>query len=233
MMPSDLPILQFPEVVHVGTMDPARKQPGSYEGRCLSVSVVPSAWAQIARLGEDGFVLSGRGRFIDVFSMTDEQRLAVTEWAVQEGLLELKEIVRLHMLDTETDVWSYTDLPDLASAEREAEDMDEDEFRIEEIPAHIGTEKLAVLSGHGSSGTRMGESTAFDLALIQFAGRDPSIDGVWWDEHYDPSSLSAPRGGIFPDRIDAFTACPATWEDFEEIEERFLSGDAQLEPMQP
>jgi hypothetical protein len=28
--------------------------------------------------------------------------------------------------------------------------------------------------------------------------------GIWWNEDFDPQSLSCPRGGIFPERLDRF-----------------------------
>lgn len=225
MKPANLPTLVYPEIAHVGTMDPSLQGSGSYEGRCLSVSQVPSSWARIARLGENGFILSGRGRFVDVCGMSERQRREVIDWAVCQGLLELKEIARLHMFDTETEQWSYSDFPEIDAAEDETEFMEEDEFRIEEMSAYIGTVKLAERAGHRQSGAGMGAPTSFDLALVEYASRDPALDGVWWDEHYDPASLSAPRGGIFPDRVADFDVRPADWEELEEFEERFTSQD--------
>lgn len=227
MKPADLPILDYPEIAHVGAMDPSMQGSGSYEGRCLSVSQVPSSWARIAKLGENGFILSGRGRFVDVFEMSDRQRKNVIDWAVGEGLLELKEIVRLHMLDTETEQWSYSDFSSMDEAEAETEFMEEEDFRFEELSAYIATEKLAIPAGHRVK--YMSSATSFDLALIEYASQDATLDGIWWNEHYDPSSLSAPRGGIFPARVSEFEALPVGWEELEEFEERFTSQTADMD----
>lgn len=227
MMITGLPILEYTEVAHVGSLDLSKRGSGSYEGRCLSVSVVPSAWARIARLGDSGFILSGRGRFVDVFEMTDVQRQAVIDWAVGEGLLELREIVRLHMFDTETETWGSADFSSMEEADGETEFMDEEDFRLEDLSAYVATPKLAEPAGHGLK--YMSSDMSFDLALIAYASRDASIDGIWWNEHYDPASLSAPRGGIFPERLGAFAVRAADWEALEDFEENFTSQPADLE----
>ncbi|NTF23549.1 hypothetical protein G6L37_34830 [Agrobacterium rubi] len=226
MNTADLPTVLIPEVAHVGSLDVSRQKSGSYEGRCLSVSQVPSSWARIARLGDSGFILSGRGCFIDALELTESQRTDVIDWAVTEGLLELRQIVRLHIFDCETELWDYSDFPSMEMAMGETEFLEEEDFRMEEMPAHIATVELAIPAGHDLK--HMDSSMSFDLALIEFASRDAAIDGIWWNEHYDPSSLSAPRGGIFPDRIASFDVRSADWEALEEFEERFTSMD--LEP---
>ena len=50
----DVPVLRLPLVYHVGSLDPSRRgelHRTSQEGPCLSVSLCPGSWAEIARLG--------------------------------------------------------------------------------------------------------------------------------------------------------------------------------------
>lgn len=220
---ADLPFLEFPEVAHVGSFDPTEKRNGSYEGRCLSVSLVPASWAAIAKLGHEGVVLTGRGRFVDVLSLTADQKDAVVQWAVDHGLLALKQVVRLHYLDGETDGWHYFDCADQDEAVAESEDMEDGDYRFETLSVHLATEQLAQMSGHSCG--QMDSSLSFDVALIQFASRDRSIDGLWWGETFEPDTLSAPRGGVFPGRVSDFSVKTASWEELEELEERYRRKD--------
>jgi hypothetical protein len=216
MSHTDLPILTIPEVAHVGDLDPSKKRSGSYEGDCLSVSLVPTAWASIAGLGDNGYILRGRGRFVDALSLSPSQRQAVADWSVSEGLLEACEVIRIHMLDTEIDKWTYSDYANIEEAEEEAEWMEEGDFHYEAITTFVGTERLAKISGH--SGCRMGSSLSFDMALIEYARRDPLIDGIWWNERLHPAALSAPRGGIFPERFHQLFVRSADWAELERFE---------------
>ncbi len=227
MNTSNLPILEFSEVAHVGELDLRQKRPGSYEGACLSVSTAPTAWALIAKLGDSGFILRGRGCFVDALALTPADRQNIVDWASTEGLLELKKVVRLHFLDTETEEWRYSDFFSHEKAKAETDELEEGTFRYEYLSRHVATEKLAVAAVHQVGD--IDSATSFDLALIEFAKRDLSIDGVWWDEQLDPTALSAPRGGIFPERVSEFTAEAATWHDLEEFEARHEGGDMHLE----
>ena len=40
-----------------------------------------------------------------------------------------------------------------------------------------------------------------DAAFTFLAKRIPGVDGIWWDDSYDPGNLSAPRVGIFPEQV--------------------------------
>lgn len=223
-----LPIIESQEVVHVGELDPTKKQSLSYEGRCLSVSMVPTSWAEIARLGDTGFILSGRGRFFNALALEPAERVTVLNWATNEGFLQLKEIVRLRTLDSETDQWSYSDYASMSEAEAETDYMDEEDFRLETRFAHIATEKLKLVAGYQTR-TMVSSGTSFDLALIEYVSRHFDVDGVWWDEKLDVAALSAPRGAIFPERVPEFTARPATWEEMAQFESEYLSDGIDLE----
>lgn len=218
---SGFPIIEHVSVAHVGDLDPKRKRPCSYEGRCLSVSMVPTAWAEIAKLGDHGYILTGRGRFLNVLALTDDQKLKIVEWALSEGFLQRRRIIRLHTYDSETDEWRYIDCTSMREAKDEAEMLDEGTFRFERTSAPMATGKLARLAGYESEDA-VDSDLSFDLALIEFASRNLDVDGVWWEEELDVDALSAPRGAIFPERVADFTVTPATWNDLEDFEARFL-----------
>ena len=223
MRTSELPLIVIEEVAHVGQMDISARRRGSYEGNCLSVSVNPTAWAEIARLGEEGFILRGRGVFVDALSLSDGMRNAIVAWGVEQGFLEKTEIFRLHYMDTELDEWRYMDCGSLNEATAEAEEVEDVDFRIESLSAFVATDSLA--NAAGQSAKPDSSDMAFDLTLIAFAATDDGIDGVWWAETLDVGRLSAPRGGIFPSRIDGFSAQRADWRDFLVFEERRAYAD--------
>lgn len=212
-----LPKIEHHEVAHVGSLDLSKKQSSSYEGRCLSVSTVPTSWAQIAKLGDAGFILSGRGHFINALALSNEERQEILAWASHEGFLDLKDIVRLHEFDSERNVWFYSDYSGMAEANSETKYMEEEDFRLESMTAYMCTKKLAEVTGY-SGAANVSSATSFDLSLIEYAARHFDVDGVWWEEKLDIVGLSAPRGAIFPERVSQFTVRAATWDDLVEFE---------------
>lgn len=45
------------------------------------------------------------------------------------------------------------------------------------------------------------------------------VDGVWWNEEYDPDGYSAPRGGIFPGKVVEWHATQIDFDDVDDEEE--------------
>jgi hypothetical protein len=212
-------VITHARVAHVGTMDAALKNHGSQEGACLSVSLHPIAWAHIHRLGDNGFILDGPGRFLDAFSLTEEEQANLWQWAKDEALVE------------DTVVWtvSYEDdeLEDTISFECATEDealAEADEIFdavIESRPSTAATRRLAELCHQDPE--RMGPQHVpsdfqFDLILSLWTQSHLDVDGVWWNEKLDPAAYSAPRGLIFPSRISSWTAVPAGLRDLEDFE---------------
>jgi hypothetical protein len=216
MKASKLPVRKLTEVAHVGQLIPSEKRNGSYEGRCLSVSTAPVSWASIAKLGDRGFILKGRGNFLDALALDLTHREAIVEWAVNAGLLISHEVARLHTLDTELNEWCFTDFGSSEKAEEEIEWIDDDPYRLEFLTVYVATQTL--VKGSGWKIGHISSSVSLDLALVEFASRDPELDGVWWQERLDVSRFSAPRGGIFPHRVSEFQACAATWAQLERFE---------------
>jgi hypothetical protein len=237
-MDNEFKIIELDHVYHVGTLDPSNlglnSGSGSLEGRCLSVSLCPNAWVGIARLG--GYDLhkltKSGGRFLDVHAIMSDPELTdrVVDWAIKDGLAIRKQVFRAWSYDDENDDWSYLLAETRSAAIHEIniddnEGFDPDSFGpegrplIEPFDIVAGTEKL-----WKASGATLGPADdAMDLVIICFASESASgladgpIDGVWWNEAYDPDRLSAPRGGILPERLAEWAAEACSFNDVEDV----------------
>jgi hypothetical protein len=208
-------------------MEPAQKAKGSYEGSSLSVSIHPVAWSAIANLGADGFVLSkvddSAVAFANASKLTKDEKKAVVEWGKQEGLLLEKEVY----------IASYFDVDDEATRKIECASREEAAAEVQDMPKRriqgpvlvIGaTEKLLTLSDQTISKHEISSDFAYDLTLLAYVEKHLDVDGVWWNETLDVDALSAPRGAIFPSKLDGFEKHPMDFshmydeDDITEIE---------------
>jgi hypothetical protein len=201
-------------VFHVGSLDPAsRTCRPSLEGPCLSVSVDPEDWGRIARVAGPTWTLERPGaKWLDACNLADEEMSRIMGWAEREGLAAPATVWRAWHSDDEADSWSFLQLPSGEAALAEAEGRD---LEGEEIPSLTGG---PVDSMHGWTLTAAGMSVlerwADELdgeggaiilyAMLKPAPKDPDLAGIWWDEIHDPLSLSCPRGGVLPGRLDLF-----------------------------
>jgi len=197
-----IPVVRIPAVYHVGTMDPREcGTHGDYEGPCLSVSRCPDAWRRIARLGNapEHRLLKGDGMFLDILTLKKVPRLLddVLDWGGRNGWCRTASIWRAHVEDAETGDTLLLDSPGFQEALTDA-DGDRDAVSRVEVPVATGrlNELFPALSACDD---------ATDAVILAWAMHNPDVadrlDGVWWAERYDPDALSAPRGGIFPDRL--------------------------------
>lgn len=218
-MAVETPVLVLTEVAHVGEMRIDQKRPGSYEGSLLSVSRHPATWSRIARLGGRGFILEGRGRFLDALELTKAQRAEIEEWAIAEGLIERVDRYEVSYFDGEAEEWRRFECATAEAAREEAEEFSGEEVRVSAFRGLSPTNALLAISG-GPCGEPISD-LVFDFALMAWAARDLGLDGVWWSERLDPGSLSAPRGGLFPDRLADYAVRSAEWAELELAEERW------------
>lgn len=220
----NLPFVRPERVYHIGTLNPAdlgvNSGNSSLEGNCLSVSVTPHGWRQIAKLG--GYPLHemtcGNACFLDVHKALDDDatRKFLVDWAVQKELLREVPCVEVFSYDDELDSWichtvdSFDDaLDELGISEEELADHEDEAGRalIVESTMMQATPALHQLVG-GSA--RNGDAT--DYALIAWVMTEAeeklgfAVDGLWWRENYDPDCYSAPRGSIIPSRVPAWQA---------------------------
>jgi hypothetical protein len=237
-------------VFHIGTLNPAdlgrNSGSSSLEGRCLSVSLCPHAWQQIARLG--GYDLhemtSPTGYFLDVHAVENDAALMETirQWGLREGLITEERRWKAWSYDDEWEQWRYT-IEESEEDAIEQIDLDgiyddplteavgpDDGPAIEEIIAAVTTEKLVERVGGGRVGDAV---TAMDFVIMAWAANEAGralghpLDGLWWNETYDPDCLSAPRGAIFPERVASWTSSTLSFDAVDDEEELEAFANAQ------
>ncbi len=225
-----VPIIVLERVYHVGDLDPAQRgslHRSSQEGPCLSVSLCPEAWIEIARLGGSGlfaFERSGAA-FLDVHAaMADPVlREAIVHWAETEGLIVFREQWKAWSFDEETEEWTHFLVRSREDAEREVDEFARGPDGGPAVELHMGyvaTPELGIRLGCG----RFDDTFTLDFAAMVWA-RDAApnltgrvLDGVWFREAYAPDHYSAPRGGIFPEALSRWSpiALPSGSVDDEE-----------------
>lgn len=219
-------IVNHPAVAHVGTMDPSLKNAGSQEGSGLSVSIHPVAWARIHRIGDEGFILEGPGRFLDALKLSTKERAAVWDWAGEQGLVEDAVIWTVSYEDDEIE---DVVVMEFASEEDALEEADELlDAVVDSHASTVATRRLAELCDQNPE--RIGpdqlpSSFQFDLILSLWAERHvEGIDGIWWNERLDPDAYSAPRGLIFASRLKEWTARAADLQDLQAFQNECRPG---------
>lgn len=227
-----LPILCPEEgmVLHIGMMDPGQKATfhrDSFEGHGLSVSTCPDAWRRIARIGgQPLWALERQGaQFLDMIQVREDQSLMdkITDWGVEQGLAERKQLFQAWQYDDEIGSWVYS----LHSAwEQAADECDED---LSEGPEGAVVTAIEVVAGTPALSEMMQVRDlscrdAVDYVIMAWAeAHVPGLDGVWWSELYEPACLSAPRGAIFPSRLDRWSVSEASFEEYGDDPDAMIS----------
>lgn len=212
------PVIAIDLVRHVGSMDPASKRTGSYEGAGLSVSLHPRAWRAIAR----GFV-SGRtwtlrkqgGRFLDAHALKPSMRRAILAWGVDEGYCTVVPLWRLSYYDDELESQVTQTFSSLAEAKEESDDGERG--RVRRVSGHVSTPLLDRDAMQNSASC--GDRSVLDLLLPIWAGREHGLDGVWWSDRLSVVTHSAPRGVILVDALPSWSIDAAAPEDDEDDHE--------------
>lgn len=196
-----VPVVSFDELWHLGTFDPAAKKDWSYEGVGLSVSVHPDEWERIARLGgSPRWVLTRPGNtFLDYHELTDAQRTAVTDWGLRRGYIEPVTAWRVTWEDEDTEELVSLLCTSAEDAEEEAEGRDAD---VTEEVTHATTPTFP------DPTVRPGILNEHQILTTVWATENTTLDGVWWEDRYDPDNLSCPRGVILPGRLDTWAKVP-------------------------
>ena len=194
----------FRKLWHVGTMDPGDKQPGSLEGSGLSVSVDPDEWEDIARIAGDRWELTKPGnKFLNFHRLSRQQREEIADWGVRNGYVtRVATGWRWYFTDAEGGRERYMEFETEQAAREEMDGQGEGEVRPAKGATSLkGTEKLKRRTNNPSADDLV---IAFDMLVTVYADDELDCDGVWWQDTHDPSSLSAPRGVIFADRLPAW-----------------------------
>lgn len=184
------PVVAFDEVFHVGDLDPSGRKAESYEGSGLSISIHPDEWARIARLGSpsrwqvtrpDGSPL----KFAAWHDVPDADRDSLRQWAAEQGWVEERKVYQVSWFDDELDDTMTTDFTDRDDAEAEADAMDVD---VETVTVWRATTAFP----EGRIPSNVDPTDA--LLAVWVRQQRPDLDGVWWDDTYNPAALSCPRG---------------------------------------
>ncbi len=169
------------------------------------MSLHPEEWTSIARLGGRTYRLRKSGaRFLDVpgGSGRDPATLA---WAEREGFLAPRQFWRVTEWDPEREEDVYSDFESEAEARRESEVRSVYEDIADPVPVsgHVFAPRGEEYWHEAFARSEpVRHELAEDFAPI-FHARALGLDGVWWNDDYDPPLLSAPRGAIFR---------PSEWE---------------------
>ena len=208
-----LPLIQIDDVFHVGSLEhnkKARQAKGSLEAFCLSVSLHPEDWTSIARIGGNPVWQMSRlgSLWLDVLSLDASTRKEITAWAVDKGFVEPATHWRSWSTD-EAGEWRYIRCSCLEEAEYELDDPNEDGPCDD--GSCIDTEEGYSLTDLGMHELERWQEPGdyWDGIVILYARevmapKEPRLAGLWWDEDYDPSNLSCPRGAILPSRLSQF-----------------------------
>lgn len=178
--------IQLEEVWHVGSLKLQDRKAKSYEGSGISVSVNPEEWQSIARLrGETWTVRADRYlNFAEWHSVTEEDRASLRSWAVTQGWIEEVTAYRVTYFDDEWEQDFTLEFDTFEEAEVEAEAM---EVEVESVTSHRALPAFPQERGDGDP---------TELVFVEWVSRHSALDGVWWDDAFDPQRLSCPRGVI-------------------------------------
>ncbi|MFK5950958.1 MAG: hypothetical protein QM500_19575 [Methylococcales bacterium] len=199
---SDMPVVQLDTVFHIGKMEGANAHPGySLEGHGLSISLHPEDWRSIARLGNiPCWELTKPGaEFLDALKFEDTPILmaSMISWAVDEKLIVPTTLYKFEWYDDELEQMMHMLFDSYDKALEEAGDE-------EDVVSGDGWIATPQLLDH-THFSKMEPVMVLSLALLVYAETVLYMDGVYWDEALDPARLSAPRGCIFPGRLDAWS----------------------------
>jgi hypothetical protein len=210
----DLPTISFARLWHVGSLDVADKRTGSQEGACLSVSRSPGAWREIGEglvSGPCHVAAAGDLSMLDAHALDAETRAAVLGWGVAAGLCALVDLWTMSWFDDELDDTVSSTFATQQEAEEEAEENDGAE--VAKVREHASTPSLDALVL--ADGPSFGDATLLDMLLPLWTQTLTDLDGVWWDETFDPLAYSAPRGGLLRSRLHKVAWSPCGNEPYD------------------
>jgi hypothetical protein len=179
---------------HLGSLDASLKR-HSLEGEGVSISHCPREWASITPLAGEGFLLTKAGaEFCDYHQFKQDKpwMARARKWAIEEGWAVLAWLYEVSSYDDEYEQDRASICEDAQEAKDEAEAYGGGIRRFRglkptpKLEEHLKTEGAGIL----------GVTDDYVVALYVEAN-NPEVEGMWWEDDYDPSVLSAPRGVIF------------------------------------
>ena len=168
----------------------------SQEGCLLSCSNCAEDWSRIARLGAgvEWTILKNKPiRLLDFHNLSKKTR---KEWLAAAASAELiYPTIQYKVSSTDEE---GEEVYSLYGSEKTALAECNDHERPTKINGWVASKKLAAFW----NGKRKIEPIFVETAALVFwAFKTCKLDGIWWNDIFDPEQLSAPRIGIHPKRI--------------------------------
>jgi hypothetical protein len=197
----DLPTRSLESVYHIGSLDPGKRGSrfsSSYEGHGLSVSLDPSDWQRIAKLGGSPWwcLTKENGLFLEANALTPAQLLDIEGWAIATGYAERLEAYHVIYWDSELESDLAIAYSDKEKADEEAAELEELGGRVEKVSVLQGTERFCEETGLPSA---LGQT---DQLLSLYVAACTEMDGVWWEDEF--GAYSAPKGCIVFSKLDSW-----------------------------
>ena len=206
-----LPVVSFEELMHRGEPSDHKPASDSHEGCLLSVSEHPDEWQQIARtLKGDDYVIQLPGgplRLVDMHKIRPKTRTALRKLGIALGLVQKTKGYKISWWDDEAeDTYFYTTCE---KSEADAEAGEEGRTVTSQM-VYLTTPKLATYWGLRHGVTAISSHDTLCALISYLAEWSGSHHGLWWQDTYDPASLSCPRGGLFQSVLSGIEITPAS-----------------------
>ncbi|MBO9428824.1 hypothetical protein [Sulfitobacter sp. R18_1] len=233
MLDDKIQVLEFDEAWHVGDMDVSKRDVTGYEADLLSVSYTPASWRKIAKLSGDLWKLersdSTPVRLLDAHAFHDNHwhRSSFTSWGVMQNLIKNTTIfiASWHDDEMDTEMSQCFETMEELEQEHDPEDVDIQQRYLAFVLTDKALEKYGLI--------RNGSQFNLDYAFVDYARtklmNQLDVDGIYWDDEFDPLRYSAPRGGIFNERLDQFDLILERGQELD-VEETFLEGPKSPAP---
>jgi hypothetical protein len=144
------------------------------------------------------------------------QEKVLLEAAVERGWITLSKTWKVSLYDDEIEEYVCSYFDDKADAEEEFEEClyGGTPGKLEEVILPVARQPLrdrwAIYFRRP-----LDKMMAEEFAILQLVEEQEFYDGAWWNEKYDPVTLSAPRGVIFINKLKEWIARPVNPEDLE------------------
>lgn len=188
---------------------PPMFNPMDIAGNAEAVSACPNGWSYINNMSTEQVTefRKASGNFVDIFRMMNDE-------ALDDGMRRLLLDAEKRGLVTYTDLYrvNYSeDGDDLGtSAHRSSVEAMAVAFGNESLITSqkewVGTKKLADQLGISEDlAISKGDIYAVIAVIEQYSKEGMQVDGVFWSEEYNPSSLKSPFMAIFPHKKEEWS----------------------------
>ena len=190
------PIVTHHKVFHVGSLNSSDKRESSLEGAGLSVSLHPSEWQSIAKLGGNPWFQLEKKEpaFLDFHKLTEQQLEVIAHWGVTNGYIEKNTVYFYESLNEMEEELIY----EFTSYEECYEEASDNEEEVQTKDGYKATSKLETACKY----KKIPPFLVIDLLSTIYVESVLNLDGVWWNDLLDEWNYSAPRGVITLSKLD-------------------------------